>query len=67
MPLFGPYACPYCAASHEGRCPLVKAIEYFENGTIKRVEYVTAADHIAANPLQKVVADNLMGVQRAKT
>ena len=31
--------CPYCAAySHNGLCPRVKAIEYYPNGTVKRVE-----------------------------
>ncbi len=33
--------CQYCGLIHEGRiCPLIKSIEYFENGlTIKRVEF----------------------------
>jgi hypothetical protein len=33
--------CPYCGCwphEHLGQCPEVKAIEYFPNGTIKRVE-----------------------------
>lgn len=36
--------CPHCSRKHDGRCPIVKAIEYFANGKVKRVEYVTAAD-----------------------
>lgn len=35
------YACPYCGftPSHAPEaCTMVKAIEYFPNGTIKRVE-----------------------------
>lgn len=36
--------CPYCSddyqkISHGGTCPRVKAIEYYPNGTIKRVEF----------------------------
>jgi hypothetical protein len=38
-----PGACPWCssptsATFHPGACPRVKAIEYHENGTVKRVE-----------------------------
>ncbi len=31
--------CAYCASSHPGKCPLVKSIEYHENGNVKRVEF----------------------------
>jgi hypothetical protein len=31
--------CTHCGKIHAGRCPLVKAIEYHENGIVKRVEY----------------------------
>lgn len=31
--------CEFCGLTHEGmRCFRVKAIEYYENGTIKKVE-----------------------------
>ena len=33
--------CPYCGGiphQHVGQCPSVKAIEYHEDGSIKRVE-----------------------------
>jgi len=37
--------CLWCGAvERQGVCPSVKAIEYFENGNIKRVEFKTAAD-----------------------
>lgn len=32
-------ACAHCGNGHIGRCPLVKSIEYFEDGRIKRIEY----------------------------
>jgi hypothetical protein len=37
----GMYACPYCGftpAHLPEQCHMVKAIEYFQNGQIKRIE-----------------------------
>ena len=39
-----PGGCPYCSNDsvqvyHGGKCPKVKAIEYYENGTVKKVEF----------------------------
>ena len=36
--------CPYCSSDsmqvyHSGKCPKVKAIEYYSNGTVKKVEF----------------------------
>ena len=32
--------CPYCGASgHTEPCPNVEAIDYYENGSIKRIEF----------------------------
>lgn len=31
--------CPHCGNAHSGQCPRVKAIEYYPDGKIKRVEY----------------------------
>lgn len=31
--------CGHCGKVHSGPCPRIKAIEYFENGVIRRVEY----------------------------
>lgn len=31
--------CQHCGYIHNNICPRIKAIEYYENGTIKRVEY----------------------------
>jgi hypothetical protein len=40
--------CGHCGQPpHPGVCPMVKAIEYHENGTIKRVEYKSASDYVA--------------------
>lgn len=41
--------CIHCGAGkHPGICPTIKAIEYHEDGTVKRVEYKCAADYAAA-------------------
>jgi hypothetical protein len=42
--------CPYCGQHHTGICPMVKAIEYFENGTVKRVEFKTPSDYMPTLP-----------------
>lgn len=31
--------CEHCGNWHQGKCPRIKAIEYHENGNVKRVEY----------------------------
>ena len=38
-------ACPHCSGDfqkvfHSGKCPKIKAVEYYPNGTIKRIEYI---------------------------
>lgn len=37
-------SCPYCNAPHLGVCPLLKAIEYNPDGSVRRVEFKTQAD-----------------------
>ncbi|HEV2303150.1 MAG TPA: hypothetical protein VGR91_16405 [Stellaceae bacterium] len=37
--------CQWCEAEHGPVCPLVKAIEYHVDGTVKRVEFKTAVDY----------------------
>lgn len=45
--------CRFCGKSHGLRCPEVKAIEYAEDGvTVKRVEFVTAADYLPVQSAQ---------------
>jgi len=31
--------CQYCGMTHKGTCPRIRAIEYHDNGTIKRIEF----------------------------
>jgi hypothetical protein len=33
------HACRYCGVHHPGECPRVKAIDYYPDGTTKRVEF----------------------------
>lgn len=35
----GTPTCSYCGLLHTGTCPRVKAIEYHDNGLIKRIEF----------------------------
>lgn len=32
--------CGHCGLWHSGPCSRIKAIEYYENGMVKRIEYV---------------------------
>jgi len=46
--------CPHCGelqSAHKGQCHRVKAIEYHENGMVKRVEYMTPADYCPPIPI----------------
>ena len=38
--------CGHCGSSspHQGQCPKIRAIEYHDNGSVKRVEYFTSAE-----------------------
>lgn len=35
-----PQKCEHCGCLHDFPCPRIKAIEYYETGAVKRVEYV---------------------------
>ena len=37
-------ACRWCGMYHGALCPAVAAIEYFADGSVKRVEFKTAVD-----------------------
>ena len=43
-------ACPYCGMRHGPRCPSVEAIEYYPDGTVKRVEFVKPQPIIGMDP-----------------
>lgn len=36
--------CGHCGISHQGQCPRIKSIEYWPDGTVKRVEYHDSQD-----------------------
>lgn len=38
-----PRNCPHCGTSHDTTCPRIRAIEYHQDGTVKRVEFHTYA------------------------
>ncbi len=37
--------CGWCGVIHGPRCPLVKAMEYHQDGTLKRVEFFAPNDY----------------------
>lgn len=44
--------CAWCGAIHPNVvCPRVKALEYFQDGSLKRVEFKTASDYGPPIPL----------------
>lgn len=47
--------CQWCAKEHETVCPMVKSLEYFDTGAVKRVEFKSAIDYyvpLSASPLR---------------
>lgn len=38
-------ACQYCGMIHGPTCFMVKAMEFYEDGSVKRVEFKTASDY----------------------
>jgi hypothetical protein len=51
--------CRWCGGFHNSICPTIKAMEYYPDGTVKRVEFKPAQDYAA--PL-----DMLAPVERPK-
>jgi len=43
--------CHWCGQNHSTKCPLVKAYEYHENGTLKKVEFYTPGDAYPGIPV----------------
>lgn len=43
-----PSACRYCGMHHGPTCHTVKAIEYYQDGSIKRVEFKASGDYAQA-------------------
>ena len=39
--------CQWCGTDHGPRCPIIKSIEFYQDGTVRKVEFVTVADHLA--------------------
>lgn len=36
--------CSHCGMRHGKICPSIRSIEYYENGTVKRIEYMRPVD-----------------------
>lgn len=44
--------CQHCGQFHKTTCPRIKALEYFPDGTVRRVEFYDpkSADAVAGGP-----------------
>ena len=42
--------CVICGTEHDYKCFLIKAIEYYPDGKMKRIEYLTPADMAQQQP-----------------
>lgn len=52
--------CRWCGMTHGIRCPTIRAIEYFEDGTVKCVEFMRPNDYwpiTFPNPPQPIYPD----------
>jgi hypothetical protein len=45
-----PRQCGYCGMVHGFRCPSVHAVEYYPDGTVKRVEFVKSQPIAGLDP-----------------
>ena len=39
-------SCPYCGMIHNTICHLIKAVKYYPDGTIKRIELKSPVDYL---------------------
>lgn len=42
--------CPHCGMIHDTTCPRIKAMEYHQDGTIRRVEFHSPASYPVEPP-----------------
>jgi hypothetical protein len=56
----GAYAgqCGHCGMIHGGPCPRIKAIEYYPDGTVKRIEYHGEQGGQPTMPLLPLIGQN---------
>lgn len=58
--------CSHCGMLHVGPCLRIKAIEYYPNGTVKRVEYHAPQPVITATPSREPLGPyTIQGTQGA--
>ncbi len=59
-----PGKCHYCGQFHTGMCDRIKSIEYYQDGTIKRIEFHPSYGQI---PWQDTSASEEYGLQQPDT
>lgn len=40
-----PNKCQWCAGFHTGKCPLVKSMDFYADGTVRKVEFYAPNDY----------------------
>jgi hypothetical protein len=61
-----PRYCAHCGLHHGPVCPRIKAIEYYPDGSVKRVEYLVPAPVDAHGPTFGLSADDLHELARRR-
>ena len=61
-------SCPHCGGIHTAKCPLIKAIDYHEDGTVKRVEFYAPKDYreIKTKSLHELMREPMTNFNRIK-
>lgn len=44
-----PFPCPHCGGYHKTTCARIRSIEYYQDGTVKRVELHSFAPEVTGN------------------
>lgn len=58
--------CQHCGMIHDTTCPRIKALDYYQDGTIKRVEFHSPARLITAGMVEGPVAPHAAPAREAQ-
>jgi hypothetical protein len=42
--------CSHCGSVHVGKCPFIRAVEFYKDGKIRRIEYWSLHEMLAFTP-----------------
>jgi len=49
--------CPHCGLIHNVTCPRIKAIDYYPDGIVKRIEFKDLADTVSMSHYVQITGD----------